>query len=231
MSTGQSDPVQTWSPNYGDRRGGVLPDMIVLHYTGMESAEAALERLCDPVAEVSCHYLIAGDGRIWQLVDEAQRAWHAGAGQWGGVTDVNSRSIGIELANLGTHPFAAPQMAALEEVMRGIMARWSIRPERVIAHSDMAPERKSDPGPRFDWRRLARQGLSIWPQEGDPQGQGFDTLATAFGYPPDAPQSARLRAFRDRFHPEASGPVSDADLQRLADLATRYPVDASVLNA
>ena len=204
--------------------------MIVLHYTGMDSVEAALERLCDPLAEVSCHYLIAGDGRIWQLVDEAQRAWHAGAGQWGGVTDVNSRSIGIELANIGIHPFAAPQMAALEEVMRGIMARWSIRPERVIAHSDMAPERKSDPGSRFDWRRLARQGLSIWPEAGDPKGQGFDALCAAFGYSLAAPPEARLRAFRDRFHPGASGPVSDADLGLLAGLAMRYPVDAPAPN-
>ena len=132
--------------------------MIVLHYTAMATPEAALERLCDSAAEVSAHYLICPKGRVWHLVDEAARAWHAGAGQWGDVTDVNSRSIGIELANPGEEPFPEPQMAALEDLMAGIMARWAIAPARVIAHSDMAPARKGDPGPRFDWRRLSGQG-------------------------------------------------------------------------
>jgi N-acetylmuramoyl-L-alanine amidase len=109
--------------------------------------------------------------------------------------------------------------------MPGIMARWQIRPEGVIAHSDMAPERKSDPGPRFDWQRLARQGLSIWPASRDPGGQGFDALSMAVGYPAEAPAEARLNAFRDRFHPGATGAVNGMDLGLLADLAARFPVD------
>src|SRR5690606_35918468 len=114
----------------------------------MASAEAALARLCDPVAEVSAHYLIGRDGRIWQLVEEEARAWHAGTGEWRGRGDVNSRSIGIELDNDGRSPFAAPLMDALEALLPGILARWSIPTHGVIAHSDFAPARKIDPGPR-----------------------------------------------------------------------------------
>lgn len=148
------------SPNFGTRRDGLLPELIVIHYTAMSSASAALERLCDPEAEVSAHYLIEADGTLWQLVEEAERAWHAGAGNWLGRDDINSRSIGIELDNRGTHPFAEPQMATLEQLLPGIMSRWDIQPEGVIGHSDSAPGRKIDPGPRFDWLRLERQGLA-----------------------------------------------------------------------
>ena len=104
--------------------------MVVLHYTAMRTADAALDRLCDPVAEVSAHYLIGEAGRVWQLVDEDMRAWHAGAGQWGAVGDVNSRSIGVELANTGAHPYPAPQIASLEHLLAGLMQRWRIAPER-----------------------------------------------------------------------------------------------------
>jgi N-acetylmuramoyl-L-alanine amidase len=160
-------PIEAPSPNAGPRRDGAKPDLVVLHYTGMATAEAALDRLRDPGAEVSAHYLIAEDGRLWRLVPEALRAWHAGAGQWGEVADVNSRSIGIELANAGPlagfPPFPEPQMAALEALLAGVLGRWSIPPARVIAHSDMAPGRKADPGPKFDWRRLAAGGLAVWP--------------------------------------------------------------------
>ncbi|SHL89741.1 N-acetylmuramoyl-L-alanine amidase [Roseovarius litoreus] len=214
------------SPSFGARRGDAQPDMIVLHYTAMQTAEAALQRLCDAQAEVSAHYLICERGRVWRLVDEAARAWHAGAGQWGDVTDVNSRSIGIELANPGTHPFPEPQMRALEELMQAIMQRWSITPERVIAHSDMAPTRKSDPGPRFDWRRLARQGLSVWPQAGAPA-DDFLGAARQFGYalPPEGDEATLLGAFRQRFRPWASGALDDTDRALIADLAARFPVD------
>lgn len=154
--------IERPSPNHGTRRGGARPDMVVLHYTAMASAEAALERLCDPATEVSCHWLIAEDGRLFRLVDEARRAWHAGAGAWGGCADVNSRSIGVELANDGAHPFPEPQMAALEALLDGIMARWPVPARRVIGHQDCAPLRKQDPGPHFDWRRLARGRRAIW---------------------------------------------------------------------
>src|SRR6188472_1452321 len=150
--------IEVESPNFGPRRDGLLPDMIVLHYTAMLTAEAALARLCDPAAEVSAHYLVAEDGRVWRLVDEHARAWHAGAGSWRGQGDVNSRSIGIELANPGPladfPPFPEPQMAALEALLDGVMARWRIPAAGVVAHSDIAPGRKADPGPKFDWRRL-----------------------------------------------------------------------------
>ena len=151
------------SPNHGERRLGP-PDMIVIHYTGMETCAAARERLCDPAAEVSAHYLIDLDGAAEQLVDETRRAWHAGVSEWGGETDINSRSIGIELVNRGHgpdyHPFPEPQMAALETLLRDIRTRWPIAPENIIGHEDIAPVRKIDPGPKFDWARLKRQNLS-----------------------------------------------------------------------
>ena len=186
----------------------------MLHHTAMPTAEAALARLCDPAAEVSAHYLIAEDGRVWRLVDEAERAWHAGAGRWGGAEDVNSRSIGIELANAGPldgfPPFPEPQMAALEALLDGILARWGIRPARVIAHSDMAPGRKADPGPKFDWRRLARGGRAVWAEArrrgrgrlgGVPRRRPRRRATRA----PDGDWEAVLAALRLRFRPWAAG--------------------------
>ncbi len=212
------------SPNFGERRGGERPDLIVLHYTGMESCSVALDRLCEPAAEVSAHYLITEKGEVLSLVDEAQRAWHAGAGAWGGVTDVNSASIGIELANPGDSPFAAPQMRALGRLLVDVMARWSIPPERVIAHSDMAPARKRDPGPRFDWRGLALEGLSVWPARHEADPAGFRASARAFGWP-DVPDEVLLGALRLRFRPWAQGPLDAVDAGIAADLAARFPVD------
>jgi N-acetylmuramoyl-L-alanine amidase len=219
------------SPNAGLRRGGARPDLVVLHYTAMASAEDALERLCDPAAEVSAHYLVAEDGRIWRLVPEELRAWHAGAGRWGGVADVNSRSIGIELANpgplAGFPPYSEPQMARLEALLAGVMARWSVPPARVIGHSDMAPGRKGDPGPKFDWRRLAVRGLAVWPgpdvPEADPA--GFAERAACLGYAPPAADGwdAVLAAFRLRFRPGASGPVDAADAGLATALARAHP--------
>ncbi len=216
------------SPNHGLRRSGARPDMVVIHHTAMHTAEAALARLCAPEAEVSAHYLIGEDGCVWRLVDEAARAWHAGAGAWGGVGDVNSRSIGIELANPGPlaafPPFPEPQMAALEVLLAGVLARWRIPPERVIAHSDLAPGRKADPGPKFDWRRLARAGLSVWPEAAAPGGAGFADLAERAGYPVAAAgEEAALAAFRLRFRPGTSGPVVAEDLALLAGLAAHWP--------
>ena len=200
------------SPNFGERRGGVSPSLVVIHYTAI-SCDEARARLCDPAAEVSAHWLISEAGMAEALVDERHRAWHAGAGAWAGLEDINSHSIGIELANNGSQPFAEPQMAALETVLTAILARWSIAPQRVIGHSDMAPQRKSDPGRHFDWRRLARQGLSVWPGLGDPTVH-LATSLTRFGYP-DAPADIRLAAFRLRFRPWATGP-EDATVRALA---------------
>ena len=216
-------PIWHPSPNFGPRRDRLVPALIVLHYTAMEGAEAALARLCDPGAEVSCHYLIGRDGRLWQLVAEEMRAWHAGHGEWHGMADINSRSLGIELDNRGDHPFSQPQMAALEWLLAGVMARRAIPPERVIGHSDMAPGRKRDPGPRFDWARLARAGLSVWPGTSGPG--DFAADAAAFGYPVgDVDEAMILEAFRMRFRPWAEGPLSDADRAAMADLAARWPV-------
>lgn len=197
----------------------------MLHYTGMATAEEALARLCDPVAEVSAHYLITETGVIFRLVPEEARAWHAGAGRWGAVTNVNSRSIGIELANRGDHPFAQPQMAALAGLLADILTRHAIHPARVIAHSDMAPARKRDPGPRFDWRRLALSGLSVWPAPTPgPHAPLTDSLAR-IGYDPALPPDLALAAFRLRFRPWTSGPADATDAALADDLARRFPVD------
>lgn len=215
------------SPNRGERRGGAVPALIVIHYTAMADAPAARARLCDPHAEVSAHWLIDREGRAEQLVDEGARAWHAGAGSWGGAGDVNSRSIGIELDNPGDAPFPEPQMAALETLLGAIMARWGIGPEGVIGHSDMAPGRKSDPGPRFDWRRLALRGLALWPEPGHdlpPDPVVFAALAQTFGYP-DCDVDTLLAAVRLRFRPRHAGPLDGRDMAIMADLAARHGAD------
>jgi len=159
--------VSSLSPNHDARTPGVPVDILVLHYTGMRSAEAALARLCDPGAEVSSHYLIEETGVVHRLVAEDRRAWHAGVSSWGRETNINARSIGIELVNpgheWGYRPFPEAQMAALEDLARGIVARHGIPPHRILGHSDVAPQRKQDPGELFHWARLARVGLGLWP--------------------------------------------------------------------
>jgi N-acetylmuramoyl-L-alanine amidase len=219
------------SPNFGPRRDGLVPELVILHHTAMLTAEAALDRLCDPSSEVSAHYLIAEDGRVWRLVDEAMRAWHAGTGSWAGRTDVNSRSIGIELANAGPlagfPPFPEPQMAALERLLDAILARWSIAAAGVIAHSDMAPGRKADPGPKFDWRRLARGRRALWPEAAlapaAADWRAFAAAASAAGYAaPDGDWAAVLAAARLRWRPWASAPEPEAaDLAALAACVDR----------
>src|SRR5690242_18271049 len=154
------------SPSHEARRGVAQPDILLLHYTGMTTTQAALERLCDPGPRVSSHYLVFEDGRILQLVPEARRAFHAGESSWEGTTDINSRSIGIEIGNQG-HDFGCPQfpeaqIAAVIALCRNIVARWSIAPWHVLAHSDVAPLRKRDPGERFPWGRLAEAGVGVW---------------------------------------------------------------------
>lgn len=223
------------SPNFGPRRGGLRPELIVIHFTAMQTAQAALERLCTPEHEVSAHYLIGPDGTLWQLVDEAERAWHAGHGFWAGRDDVNSRSIGIELDNTGLVPFSAPQMDRLSTLLTGIRARWGIAPEGVIGHSDFAPTRKADPGPKFDWHRLAKEGHSVWPEAGaepsEPDGAAFLAALGRFGYPVDEGLDALLTAFRVRFRPGVAGPLTARDMAVALDLARRFPVDPSAPKA
>ena len=153
------------SPNHGERTSGAI-DILLLHYTGMPDDDQALAWLCDPRSKVSSHYFVHADGRILALVPEDRRAWHAGASIWGGESDINSRSIGIELANAG-HPgglpdFSDAQIGALVSLCRGILARQPIPPHCVLAHSDVAPGRKLDPGERFPWGRLAAAGIGHW---------------------------------------------------------------------
>ena len=189
--------IQHPSPNFGPRRDGLRPELIVLHYTAMDTAQAALARLSDPHFEVSAHYLIGRCGQIWQLVDEEMRAWHAGAGAWGGQGDVNSRSIGIELSNSGAEPFSELLMSSLEALLSDLMARWNIPPEGVIGHSDMAPGRKIDPGPRFDWERLEAQGMARpWADVAD--GLSPQT-ATQYGYPDCNDPQALRQALGQRY--------------------------------
>ena len=158
--------IERPSPNWNARRGGRVADMVILHYTGMKSAEAAIERLCDPTAQVSSHYLIDRDGALVRMVPEEARAWHAGASSWHGETDINSRSIGIELVNPGhAHgyvDFPEPQMRGLLGLLEALYSRHDIVPRQLLAHSDIAPGRKQDPGERFDWHRLWREGFGLW---------------------------------------------------------------------
>ncbi|MGY9005858.1 MAG: N-acetylmuramoyl-L-alanine amidase [Alphaproteobacteria bacterium] len=161
------DMIQQFSANFDARATGAKIDMLVLHYTGMESAEAASHRLCDPAAKVSAHYMIDEHGQIFALVDEDNRAWHAGLARWEEKTDINSCSIGIELVNpgheFGYRDFPEPQMNALISLAHVILARHPIAAHRVLGHSDIAPLRKTDPGERFDWQALAAEGIGIFP--------------------------------------------------------------------
>ncbi|MCG8493726.1 MAG: N-acetylmuramoyl-L-alanine amidase [Sneathiellales bacterium] len=160
------DVISRPSPNFNERRDGKKPTLLVQHYTGMQSAEAALERLCDKKAGVSSHYLIDEAGVIFQLVDEEKRAWHAGVGYWRGEEDLNSASIGIEIVNpgheFGYQPFPEPQIRSVIHLSKAIVERHSIQPINVIGHSDLAPSRKQDPGELFPWAHLAEEGIGLW---------------------------------------------------------------------
>lgn len=174
--------AQTPSPNFNARKAPI--DMLVLHYTGMASGEAALERMRDAGAEVSAHYMVWEDGRVSQLVDEANRAWHAGVGSWQGDTDLNSCSVGIEIVNGGHNvplangslpPYPEAQMDAVIGLSGAIVARHRIPQSRIVGHADIAPLRKEDPGEHFPWAKLAEAGLGLWPkrrEEGEGRGDG-----------------------------------------------------------
>lgn len=154
------------SANFDERAAGQQPDLLLLHYTNMVSAAEAMDWLCDPKSKVSCHYLVAEDGHITQMVNERYRAWHAGDSSWAGSEDINSCSIGIEVANRGPQKgypaFPDIQMMAVETLAQDIFSRHQIAPERVLAHSDVAPGRKIDPGEKFDWQRLHLAGIGLW---------------------------------------------------------------------
>lgn len=177
----------------------------------MQSCSDAIARLCDPTSEVSAHYIIDRSGAVTQMVAETMRAWHAGQGEWRGMDDINSRSIGIELDNAGTHPFSNLQMNALEALLADIKCRWNILPENIIGHSDMAPGRKHDPGAKFDWARLARQGLA-GPVQPCHSTDDFRQVARAAGFTAPVEMDTLLCATRLRFAPWRSGPFCKDDL-------------------
>ena len=209
--------VECPSPNHDERPAGTPIDMLVLHYTGMKTGEEALARLCDPAAKVSAHYTIDRDGRIYRHVPEERRAWHAGVSCWAGERNVNARSIGIEIVNPGHEygyvPFTDQQIEALIDLSRGIFARHPITPARVVAHSDVAPARKEDPGELFPWKCLSEYGLGVWPDNRSPKNGGHvagiiasDEAAAAlarFGYgvPPevDVPMEKVITAFQRHY--------------------------------
>jgi N-acetylmuramoyl-L-alanine amidase len=210
------------SPNHGPRRANAPIDMLIIHYTGMDSAAAALDRLCDAASEVSAHYMIGEDGTVWRLVLEDRRAWHAGRSFWAGETDINSRSIGIELVNPGHgpsyRPYSDAQMKALEVLAHAICSRHPIPSHRVLGHSDVAPGRKQDPGELFDWKRLAAGGIGLWPNVPAPERTAaFDANMRTFGYA-DASVEA-IAAFQQHFRPASvTGIADDETRTRLAAL-------------
>ncbi len=217
------------SPNHGPRPQDTPIDMLVLHYTGMKSAAEAIQRLCDPEAKVSAHYVVEEDGTVWRLVEEARRAWHAGVSCWRGQRDVNSRSIGIEIVNpgheWGYRDFPAAQMQAVAQLSRAILGRHPIPGRNVVGHSDVAPLRKQDPGERFDWAFLARHGIGLWPvPEAAPAPIGdARALLARYGYDLEPGngenRTAVVAAFQRHFVPEAvSGRLDPASLAVLGGL-------------
>jgi N-acetylmuramoyl-L-alanine amidase len=218
------------SPNLDARTAQI--DILLLHYTGMQSGEAACMRLCETDSKVSAHYLVYEDGRIDQLVPEACRAWHAGISSWKGETDINSRSVGIEIVNpgheFGYRDFPEPQIEAVIALCRDVLRRHNIPPDRVLAHSDVAPGRKQDPGERFPWGRLAASGIGLWVEpapigEGDalvPTQRGEDitmlqTMLAKFGYAAELTglydEATRdiVTAFQRHFRPARVDGVAD----------------------
>lgn len=222
------------SPNHDDRPAGQIIDMLVLHYTGMQCGESALERLCDPASRVSAHYVIMEDGTVYCLVPETLRAWHSGISSWRGHTAINARSIGIELVNpghdYGYRPFPARQMRALLLLAQGILSRHPIPPRNVVGHSDVAPSRKEDPGEYFDWPLLARHGIGLWPFDGTedehpaPSPERAEELMSAIGYGVALPFDS-LIAFQRRFRPWKIDGFPDVQsmrrLQAVADAFTK----------
>ena len=228
--------IESPSPNFDARPDGQVIDILLLHYTGMESATAAIARLCDVTAKVSAHYCVDEDGSLYRLVPEETCAWHAGAASWAGAGDINARSIGIELVNpgheFGYRPFPKAQMETLTELAAGILARHPIPPHRVLGHADVAPLRKEDPGELFDWARLATAGIGLWPGETaprDPPGAAESKRQLAqfgYGYQDDDP-AAVITAFQRHFRPrKLTGEIDAETAGRLAALLDLLPPGA-----
>ena len=228
------------SPNFNERLHPV--DMLVLHYTGMKDGPSALARMRDPQSQVSAHYMVEEDGRVFALVAEDKRAWHAGQSWWQGDEDLNSRSIGVEIVNggheFGLSPYPDEQIAAVIELCQGVLSRWPVPPSRIVAHSDIAPDRKEDPGEWFPWQQLAEAGVGLWPREKPPveawmrhgaapgdAGITVDGLREALaeiGYridrqgPFDEALAAVVRAFQRRWRPARITGHGDVETLALA---------------
>ncbi len=239
------------SPNFGARRDGMTPDCVVLHYTGMETGEAAEAWLCTPESEVSAHYLVHEDGRIVQMVRESDRAWHAGKGSWKGLSDVNSFSIGVEIVNpgplAGFPDFPDVQIEAVAALCHDICGRYGIAPERVLAHSDVAPGRKTDPGERFPWARLAELGVGHYVPPAPVQGgrflalgdrgepvEAFQSMLLLYGYGLeisgfyDEATRAAVEAFQRHFRPARVDGVADrSTIETLHKLLSALPTIAA----
>ncbi|MET1026477.1 MAG: N-acetylmuramoyl-L-alanine amidase [Dongiaceae bacterium] len=234
------------SPNFDARPVNGPIDILLLHYTGMQSAEEAVARLRDPAARVSSHYVVDEDGSVLRLVAEDQRAWHAGISYWNGIREINARSIGIEIVNpgheWGYRPFPAAQMQSVIGLSQQIIAQHGIPAARVLGHSDVAPLRKQDPGELFDWRALAAQGVGLWPE---PQPVSWDeaTFLTAlnrYGYDIDgaastAPETAHhaaILAFERHFRPQRLSGRADAELAAILNgLLAAAGIDRAGLGA
>jgi N-acetylmuramoyl-L-alanine amidase len=219
------------SPNFNDRADGTAPSVLVLHYTDLPDAEASRQWMCNPEKKVSSHYLVDLDGSVIQLVDEDKRAWHAGQSYWRGMTDLNTHSIGIEIQNtghsLGYVPFPDVQIGGVIALCRDILTRQSIPARNIVAHSDIAPARKQDPGHLFPWAMLAAAGIGLWPQEkvsGFLTPQAFMAGLAHIGYDPSLPPEVLVTAFQRHFEPEAfdddetPGMVTPRTMARLSGL-------------
>ncbi len=215
--------IFTPSPNFDERKAPV--EMLVLHYTGMRSAREALDRLCDPAAKVSAHYVIDEDGEIYSLVDEGKRAWHAGVSSWKGKTDINSRSVGIEIVNpgheFGYRPFPDKQIQSVIDISKEIKKRYFILDTNIVGHSDIAPTRKSDPGELFPWKRLAGNGIGLWTDNFATPEKSIKEMLAEIGYDTTDEQAA-LTAFQRRFYPEAILNHASDTVRRLAAVSKRY---------
>lgn len=215
------------SPNQDDRPLGSVIDALVLHYTGMQTAEAAIARLCDPAAKVSSHYVVEEDGTVWRLVEEQRRAFHAGVSHWRGRAGLNATSIGIEIVSpghdWGYRDFPALQMAAVCDLCLEILGRHpAIAPWGVVGHSDIAPDRKQDPGERFDWQGLAANGVGLWPRSDPaaPPEAAVPALLADIGYRTDLPLTVLLSAFQRHWLPaQVDGRADAATCARLAAVA------------
>ena len=212
------------SPNFDARPASTPVDILLLHYTGMETAAAAIERLCDPEARVSAHYTVDEDGTIFGHVPEDSRAWHAGLSYWAGARDINARSIGIEIVNpgheFGYRSFPDGQIEALIELALDIFSRHPIPPERVLGHSDVAPARKMDPGELFPWGTLSLAGIGLWPQTRKARAKlPFADGLRAFGYglrpDMDVPPETVIEAFQRHWRPARIDGVADKECEAI----------------